>query len=121
MEGKEFVYYNTSPLVGVIQDEYVDKIILKNQIPSFVDLIIPFGERMNGILTHDALGSTIQVDPCYLRFENANQLNPVSQETIMSAVMNKVMPDYGLECSLPVLKNRLQVEKYREQGTILLI
>jgi hypothetical protein len=116
MEGKDFVTYNTSPLVGIVECPKVEKLMQKNNISSFVDFIRPFGERVGSVVTQDALGSTIQINPCFLRFCDIQKMDPINQETLNSILINKVMPDYGLESRLPVLRTKADVQKFREQG-----
>jgi hypothetical protein len=116
MEGKDFVLNKLSPLVGVIESPKVAALMAKNNLTNFVDFIRPFGERLGGIVTQDALGSTVQVDPCFLRFCDIDKLDPINQDTFYQTIMTKVMPDYNLENCLPVLKNKVEVQKYREQG-----
>jgi hypothetical protein len=116
MEGKDFVTYNTSPLVGIVECPKVEKLIRKNNISSFVDFIRPFGERVGSVVTQDALGSTIQINPAFLRFCDVHKMDPMNQESLNSVLMNKVMPDYGLESRLPALRSQADTQKFREEG-----
>jgi hypothetical protein len=118
MEGKDFVFFSTSPLVGVVESPKVATLMQKNNLSCFVDLIRPFGERLGGIATQDAMGNAVQIDPCFLRFCDINKLDSISQDQFIQTMMSKVMPDYGLDNGLPALKNKAEVQKYREKGIV---
>ncbi|KAJ3268861.1 hypothetical protein HDV01_002147 [Terramyces sp. JEL0728] len=120
MEGRDFILQATAPLIGILACPRVKKVAEKNQIPDFVEFLRPFGLRINNITTQDVHGNKLTLDPAYTRFVDWNDLEAQDYNKL-SEVMVKHISEYKqVDRELPILKTKNEVEKYREEGLIVL-
>ncbi|KAJ3312147.1 Trafficking protein particle complex 8 [Boothiomyces sp. JEL0838] len=127
MEGRDFILQATAPLVGILACPRVKKIAEKNQIPDIVEFFRPFGLRINKstfefilVTTQDVHGNKITLDPAYIRFADWNDLDAPDFNKLSEIMLNHISEYKQVDRELPVLKTKNEVEKYREEGLIVL-
>jgi hypothetical protein len=107
MEGKDFIHYVTSPVIGVITCPRTDIYVKKKNVKDFIEFIQPFGKRINQHATIDINMRQVLLDPCYLRFADYKALQ-VNQPKDFIKLPKPTD-------SLPALLTKNEIQKYREQ------
>ncbi|KAI0244438.1 hypothetical protein L0F63_002264, partial [Massospora cicadina] len=79
MRSKRFVRRVLSPLIAVVASPELDELCVENSIPSFVDLIRPFGVEMEGNATiRDSKGQPNQHSDVTVRFVDLKKIEPAT-------------------------------------------
>nr|KAJ3420223.1 Trafficking protein particle complex 8 [Polyrhizophydium stewartii] len=121
MEGREFLALATSPLVAVAADTAtVPAILAKCGVPDAVQFLRPFGLRhCANVVAQDVHGSSISLDPCFVRFADIHALDAVAPSALLSTLATEVVSKYAsLSHQLPALRTAQEVEKFRQSVNI---
>ncbi|KAJ3290282.1 hypothetical protein HK104_006882 [Borealophlyctis nickersoniae] len=111
-EGKEFVWRVLSPLVAVAASPDVDELAKLNNLPSFADLLAPFGERMDGkVGIIDSQGHSTTLDHFTVRFTNANHLDRFDIGIVNKVVSDCMRRHDMAKKKLPTVKSKQDVEE----------
>ncbi|KAG0226837.1 Trafficking protein particle complex 8 [Actinomortierella wolfii] len=91
LTGRDLVTRVFSPRVAIVASQGATELCQANHLPSVVDLLKPFGDRIDGrVMVHGSQGLPTAIDNLFLRFADIEQLDepdPKARERWMAEVV----------------------------------
>ncbi|KAG1223593.1 hypothetical protein G6F35_004566 [Rhizopus arrhizus] len=87
---RDMLARTVAPLVAVAASEDAEELCRLNHIPSFTDLIQPFGDMIDKVTARDWQGVPTTIDNFNVRFKSIHKLEEPNHQAVMRLVQERV-------------------------------